>query len=277
MTDPTPTPSLCHYFVDEAGDPALFNRRKQVIVGRDGCSSYFILGVLQAFDPRKLNADLAGLRGDMLADPFFKRVPSMQPAAGKTALFFHAKDDVPEVRRKVFKLLAGHSLRFVVVRDKACLVNEVRQRNLRSATYRYNPNELYDAMVRRLFKDRLHKDDQYAVCFAKRGRSDRTKALCSALESARRNFRRTHNIEATAPVEVTACASHQVGGLQAADYFLWALQRLYESAEERYVEYLWPQFGLVHDVDDRRTAAYGVYYSQSNPLTTKGIKKEPGI
>ena len=32
----------------------------------------------------------------------------------------------------------------------------------------------------------------------------------------------------------------------------WALQRLYERREDRYVELLWPSFGVVHDLDDTR-------------------------
>jgi hypothetical protein len=39
--------SLRYYFVDEAGDPMLFNRRKEVVVGGEGCSNYFILGLLR--------------------------------------------------------------------------------------------------------------------------------------------------------------------------------------------------------------------------------------
>ena len=30
-----------HYFVDEAGDPSLFNAKGKVIVGTEGCSRYF--------------------------------------------------------------------------------------------------------------------------------------------------------------------------------------------------------------------------------------------
>jgi hypothetical protein len=38
--------------------------------------------------------------------------------------------------------------------------------------------------------------------------------------------------------------------LQATDYFLWALQRLFEREEERYWEYVWPSVAVVHDIDD---------------------------
>jgi hypothetical protein len=61
-------------------------------------------------------------------------------------------------------------------------------------------------------------------------------------------------------------------GLQAADYFLWALQRLYEWKEERYVAYLWDSFSLVHDIDDRRVSGYGVYYSKRKPLTAAALE-----
>jgi len=49
------------------------------------------------------------------------------------------------------------------------------------------------------------------------------------------------------------------------------LQRLYERREERYVEFLWPAFRLVHDLDDTRQARYGVYYAQKKPLTTAAL------
>jgi hypothetical protein len=64
-------------------------------------------------------------------------------------------------------------------------------------------------------------------------------------------------------------ASHKAAGLQAVDYFLWALQRLYERAEDRYWQYVWPSVRLVHDVDDTRRKEYGEYYTQRNPLTVE--------
>jgi hypothetical protein len=171
------TPSLRQYFVDEAGDGTLFDERGRILVGQPGCSRFFMLGLLDVPDLDLLAGELDELRKRLLTDPYFKGIPSMQPEARKTALAFHAKDDLPEVRREVFQLLLRHHLRFfAVVRDKRNLVEYVRQRNERDATYRYHPNELYDYMVRRLFKTLLHKDDEYRVYFARRGGSDRTQA-----------------------------------------------------------------------------------------------------
>ena len=62
----------------------------------------------------------------------------MQPKNRKTAIAFHAKDDLPEIRREVYKLLLKKNLRFyAVVRDKRDLATYVQQQNERDATYRY--------------------------------------------------------------------------------------------------------------------------------------------
>src|SRR5439155_24715110 len=106
-----------HYFVDEAGDPTLFDDRGRVIAGTEGCSSHFILGVLSVDDPLRLNERLAALHQTMLADPFFNGVESLKPERKKTALLLHAKDDIPEIRERVFRLLAAEAVRFFAVVD----------------------------------------------------------------------------------------------------------------------------------------------------------------
>jgi len=293
------SPRTCHYFVDEAGDPTLFSRSGKAIIGVEGCSRFFILGLAEIADPRKLGEQLEELRERLVSDPYFGGVPSMQPGARKTFLTFHAKDDLPEVRRDVFALLLRQDIRFLaVVRDKRAVLEYVRQRNeqeaffgkmvrqsrglhdpklAESARYRYRPNELYDSMVRRLFLNRLHKEDAYEIVFARRGSSDRTAALTLALQAARRRFAEKHGVTSSARTTVAAASSHRSPGLQAVDYLLWSLQRLYERGEERYVAMMWPLFRLVHDVDDTRRAQYGMYYTQRTPLTSSAIKRAPEI
>lgn len=271
-------PSKRHYFVDEAGDPTVFDAKGRVIVGQEGCSRFFILGLSDIADPGAMAADLSDLRARLLADPYFRGVPSMQPDSPKTARAFHAKDDLPEVRREVFALLQRHTIGFfAVIRDKNKLVEYIRQRNERDWRYRYNPNELYDFLVRSLFKERLHQDDEYHICFARRGKADRTEALSAALRAAQNRFSATRGIESKATIQVTPASPPDRCGLQVTDYFLWSLQRLYERGEDRYVTLLWPSFKLVHDLDDTREAKYGVYYTQKKPLNLAAIKDLLGI
>jgi hypothetical protein len=128
---------------------------------------HFIMGLLQVPDPTTLAVELEQLRAELLADPYFRDVPSFQPGRGKTAVAFHAKDDLPEVRREVFKLLLRHPVKFfAVVRDMRAVLAYVRERNRRGDAYRYHPNELYDNTVARLFKNRLHQYESCHVCYA---------------------------------------------------------------------------------------------------------------
>jgi len=265
----------CHYFVDEAGDPNLFGKRGKVIIGDAGCSKFFILGALRVDDPESLALEFNTLRAKLIADPYFASVPSFQPGNKKTAVDFHAKDDLPEVRREVFSLLMKRKdLRFfAIVRDKQKLLSYVQQRNLADAAYKYDGNELYDYLVRRLFRDMLHKDDEYRVSFARRGNSPRTQALMTALQAAQENFSRKYNhVTNHARFEVVPAYSKDVPALQAADYYLWSLQRLFERGEERYISLLRPSFRLVIDMDDNRFAAYGTYYDKKKILDAAAIK-----
>lgn len=255
------------YFVDEAGDPLLFNARKQVIVGTEGCSKYFMLGMLWALDAERLGADLEALRREILADPYFTGVPSLLPASRKTATIFHAKNDLAEVRREVFRVLMKHPLQFfAVIYDKLTAVDRVRARNAREPGYRYHQHEMYDSMVERLLTGRLHRDRAYVVHFARRGRSDRTEALRLAVQAARLRSDGKMRISSDSPIDARAVSPLDSTCLQACDYMLWALQRLYEKGEERFLAAVWPAVRLVHDVDDVSEAAYGRYYTQTERL-----------
>ena len=195
----------------------------------------------------------------------------MQPERRKTAIAFHAKDDLPEVRREVYKVLARHELKFfAVVRDKLKVLEYVQQRNRHDAHYRYNPNELYDALVSRLFKNRLHLTPEVDVCFASRGRSDRSAALRMALEKAKVRFESQWARPVTSSIVARQSIPATEPALQAVDYLLWAIQRCFERDESRYAELIWPKVGVIHAVDETDTAPYGTYYTKKKPLTRGG-------
>ena len=266
--------SIRHYFIDEGGDGTLFSRKGKVLIETEGCSRFFILGLLEVPDPTVLQHIFDELRGRLMSDSYFEGVPSMQAEERKTAVAFHATDDLAEVRMEVFRLLRDtEGLRFfAVVTDKRRVLEYVRERNESNPDYRYHPNELYDYLVRRLFKQRLHQSSEYRITFSKRGKSDRTDALREALQSAQNRFAEQHNVTSDTFLQVSQARPKDQASLQSVDYFIWALQRLYELGEERYVNYLWPAFRLVHDIDDRREAGYGVYYTQKKPLNAAALE-----
>jgi len=69
------------------------------------------------------------------------------------------------------------------------------------------------------------------------------------------------------PVDVIPAYSKEIVVLQAVDYFLWSVQRLFERGEGRFISLLWPSCSLVIDLDDTRFARYGTYYDKKRPLT----------
>ena len=262
-----------HYFIDEGGDSTLFSRDGRVLIGSNGCSRFFVLGLLDVPDPMVLQCSLDDLRKQLLGNLYFRDVPSMQAGKRKTALAFHAKDDPVEIRWEVFKLLgAMKGLRyFAVVADKRSELEYVRRRNEDGSGYHYHPNDLYDSLVRRLLKEKLHKSDTVKISFSRRGKADRNSALREALETIRRQFAQKHDIAIDASLQVFELSPSEQAGLQAVDYFTWALQRLYERHEERYVRFLGEAVQVVLDVDDKRKAGYGKYYSRKNPISAADL------
>ena len=73
-------------------------------------------------------------------------------------------------------------------------------------------------------------------------------------------------------LNIAVATPKEHAGLQAVDYFIWALQRLYERGEDQYLVYLWKAFGFIYDIDDTRKTDYGVYYTQNRPLTAAALR-----
>jgi len=267
------TSDTAHFFVDEAGDLSLFGKRGKSLVGTVGVSKCFMVGLAQISDPTALHNDLVALREELLKDDYLKYVPSMCLEAGKTAKFFHAKDDCQEVRREVYRLLSRHEIKVqVAIRRKPSLIAEAR-----FAGTSWNPNSVYDNLVKTLFKRCLHKADQHVITFARRGKSAREKALSDAIERAKANFLRDTGIQSHGCTQIIPSVPSESHGLQAVDYYLWAIQRLYERGEDRYFSFLAPQFRLIMDFDDTRsTKPYGRWYSDGDPLTKEKMMPVEG-
>lgn len=195
----------------------------------------------------------------------------MQPEARKTALYFHGNDDLPEVRREVFKLLPSLGAKVqAVVRRKMHLVSFARM--LHSTGRRLTDNYIYDDSVKRLFRNILHKADENRIVFARRGKGNRRIALEEAIARAKRNFQKKWGKLSDQPTEMRSEHSYACPCLQVVDYYLWPLQRLYERGEDRYFELLRPGYRLVMDLDDKRNRPYGEWYSDSNRLELAKIK-----
>jgi len=277
-----------HSYVDEAGDPILFGSRRGsgVIIGNDGCSKFFIMGKLEVAVHESLSQQLTELRRELLADPYFAGVESFKPERPKTAHGFHANNDLPEVRYQVFKLLRemGGDLRFhAVVADKRVIAERETKRRAQDPKARYQENTVYDSLIRELYGKFHRLADEYHIWIARRGKSDRNKALREAIGHAEKDFEAKFGFGRNAEWHINVSDPKTTVCLQAVDYFLWAVQRFYEKGESRFLDMMWPQIGEIHDLDHGRPG--GTFFKGQDRPTLGAVfprryeekKKKPRI
>jgi hypothetical protein len=194
----------------------------------------------------------------------------MQIAAKKTAVFFHAKDDLPEVRARVFELLPTLDTRVeVAIRRKSSLIKIAQ--NLFSNNKKFREDTIYDDLVKRLFKHRLHKAENHIV-FARRGKSDREEALEKAITKAKKTFEKQSGKHSNSLTMIQSAYPSEFVGLQVIDYYLWALQRFYERHDESFFAPLFNDYKLIMDIDDRSNKKSGEWYTKKKPLDIEKIK-----
>jgi hypothetical protein len=257
------------FFVDEAGDPAFYAKGKKVIVGNDGCSRTFSVGFLRTYDPQAIRSKLAEVRLEIMNDKYFKDIPSRI----KTLQAFHAKDDVPEVRKLVYAALDKMDFGFQVV---------VARKRIQTFITKHKQSQdlFYDDLVSYLFSRQLHLATQNTIIFARRGDKPRQHALRAAVEKGTKKFREQYNTSASTKVHIDTSQSVQDSVLQATDYVLWAVQRAFERSEMRYFDYMRDKVELVWDVYDfeklkqiRKLKQKGsiIYDRKNNPFDIKKV------
>jgi hypothetical protein len=240
-----------HFFVDETGDLTLFDKHGRPVIGREGVSKHFMVGVVEIGAPQAVEEKLQLLRLRMLADPYFSRAPSLDPDRCRTALAFHAKDDLPEVRWRVYEQLRTCAIQFsVVVRRKSVL--EAPARRVFAVTgHKLRADDVYDDLVTQLFTGRLSEADMHVVTFAT-SKTNRSEAF-------RRAIARACPIGPMRCI-VTSSRPPAVPGLQVVDYYLWAAQRLFERREGRFLAGMADHVEYVWDLDDVRSDRMGMRY-----------------
>lgn len=224
-----------YYFVDEAGDLTLFNKYRQIMLGKQGVSNLFMVGAACVDFPNTLIDDLEILRQHLLASPYFWGVPSFNPQRGKTAVSFHANADLPEVKYEVFKMLKKAEPQFYVAfRRKDRLI---RQGEEVQKERKINGNMIYDELVAKLFQHIPSEPMQ--IIFAHRGTKKRKNALYDSLQGT-----------VLEEFKIDVAMPSKAAGLQVVDYGLWALQRMLERDDSRYYRYMEQLFNVIIDVDN---------------------------
>lgn len=227
------------FFVDESGDPTFYDRKGNLIVGEQGCSPILLLGFIETSDPVALRRGLSALQQTIVNDLYFSDVPSL----AKTATAFHAKDDLPEIRFQVYKLLAtlDFKAQFIVARK----VERVFRNNFAAKELAF-----YDHLVTTLFTNALHRYQENNIYFAKRGSRSRQQPLQNAIRRGISIFEQSSKTKVNTNIYLQA---HRPGGepcLSVIDYMNWAVYRAFTRGEMRYFRTVEEKVSLVVDLYD---------------------------
>jgi len=247
-----------YYFVDEAGDPAFYNKHGEFIVGKEGCSKILMLGFIETEEPKIMRHELENVREKVRNDSYLKDIPSVQ----KTLLHFHATDDCSEVRQEIYKCLKrlNFKAQFVVARKIEGVFRK----------YKCDENKFYDTLITKLFKNVLHRSENNFIYFSKRGSKNRQEPLEKAIEHAKNSFERKFLIKIKSNTTIQSQVPTGEPCLQVIDYMNWAIYRVFLKREMRYFSFIKDKVSFVWDIYDNGNYPKN-FYSKNNELDIKKI------
>ena len=261
-----------HRFLDEAGDTTFYGRGKRTIIGTEGVSNCFILGMVKFSEPLEIIREkVYELQKEIANNPLFETASLVKKKNSVGGYYFHATDDIAEVRLKFFEYIKQLNCTFEAF---------VGSKNVERYESKHKGKEeyFYADMLSHLIKNKLSKGEKLVLHISERGKSTKNTNLDFALKKAIQRFRKTKGEDLEIKTEVIFNVNYPTNDplLNVADYFCWAIQRVFERGEIRYYNFLKEKISLVVDVyDNSKYDKWGNYYSPKNPLTSENKISPP--
>jgi len=252
-----------HRFLDETGDTTFYGNGRKLIVGQNGVSLSFGLGVVRIDRPlEEVRREVRALQAQVENDPLLNTIPSVRKRIESGGFFFHACKDSPDVRSVLLHYL----------RDLPCETEMVVARKIPALFKKQHHDreeEFYGDLLAHLIKNRLKRAGTLVLNVAERGSSTREKVLTEALRLATERAARrwgADNLQARVVFNVQNPRTEPL--LTVSDYLCWTVQRVFEQGDVRYYNYLAEKIRLVVDLYDRdKYEGSRNYYDKRNPLT----------
>ncbi len=256
---------LYHRFLDESGDTTFYGKKKRVIVGEEGVSKCFILGMVKfktKLEP--IREQIINMQREIISDEFYQDIPSIKKKVNKAGYFFHAKDDIPEVRERFFRFIKTLNCSFEAIVAR-------KQPELYTSKHKDNEAWFYADLLSHLLKNKFSNHRKLVLNIASRGKSTRNHNLELALLKARERFELAHpDKELKTKIVFNVMEQTDEPLLNVADYFCWTIQNVFERGNVRYYNFLKDKISTIIDLYDFES--YGKegwpnYYGKNNPLT----------
>lgn len=259
-----------HRFLDEAGDTTFYGKGSTNIVGKNGVSICFIIGSVKFKEPLEpLRKKIIELQEKVASDPYY-HVPSVIKKRNGAGYYFHATDDLPEIRKLFFDFIKQIDCSFeAIVAEKKIERFETKHKG--------KEEYFYADMLSHLLKNKLSaKEEKLVLNISARGKSTKNHNLELSLAKAKQRHNNRSNAGAvTTNVVFNITYPTKDPLLNVADYFCWTIQRVFEKGETRFYDYLKEKISMVIDVYDvEKYDGFRNYYGPKNPLTSAN-KKSP--
>lgn len=254
-----------HRFIDEMGDTTFFGKKNKDLLGTEGVSLSFGLGMIKfKGDLETIRAEVAELQKGVEGDPLLNTIPSVAKRIGNQGFFFHACKDTPDVRSVFLRYL----------RELDCVAEIVVARKiprLYVTNHDSKPEQFYADVLSHLIKNQMKKNGIIVLNIAERGSSTRDKVLTKALDIATTRARKKFGETIAADIVFNVQTPVTEPLLNVADYLCWSVQRVFEKGETRHYDYLREKIRLVVDLyDTKNYENWQNYYDpKKNPLTSK--------
>jgi len=251
--------NIDYFFVDESGDTIFYDRYGKIIIGNDGVSKILILGFIHTGNPQVIRQKIIELKKEIIKDPYLFEIPSLK----KTSIAFHAKDDCPEVREKVYKSIMklDFSAEIFVARKIPNIFNKKHHRN---------EKEFYDDLISKLFENKLHLAKMNKIYFSVRGSKIRQIPLEKAIEKSKQKFETRWHKKIDSNIEIQPQSPSGEPCIQVIDYVLWAIQRAFVKKEMRYYHVGEEKIKYLVDIYDTNKYPKN-FYSKKNKFDIKKI------
>jgi len=236
-----------YFFIDESGDTTFFNKKGSCILGQEGVGKLLIIGFIKTKNPHEIRSKLNQLKKEISEDSYLKDIPSIS----KSKKHFHAKDDCPEVREKVFKTLKNLKFKSQFIVARKSLERFVKR-------HKRDEDLFYGEIMSRLLQNNLHKEDN-VIYFSKRGSKTRQHYFQKAVDQAILNFEERGSKKVESETKVYVQISSDEPCLQVIDYMNWMVQRAIIKREMRFFDFLRDKVSLLVDIYDTTNYPHNFY------------------
>ena len=259
------SPEKIHRFLDEAGDTTFFGRGRVPILGQEGVSLCFSLGLVHFAAPvAEVRGQVETLCHAVETDDYLNRLPSVVKRVRAGGFFFHAKDDAPEVRERMFKWIRATdcSLEMVVGRKIPALF---------ARDHHGQDLEFYADLLSHLLNNKLKLGQRQVINIAERGKTTRNQVLELAMAKARKRFAENQDAaEISSEVVFNVQNPRTEPLLSVPDYLARAVQRVFERGETRHYDFLRERISLVVDLyAEEQAGRRPNFYTPARPLTAE--------